>query len=41
MIVKVKMKRKAAISAEVLMSENAIPGSSNNLGLGNQKKKRR
>jgi len=40
-IVSFKMKRKAAISAEVLMSENAIPGSSNNVGLGNQKKKRR
>ena len=34
------MKRKAAISAEALMSENANPGSSN-LGNGNQKKKRR
>jgi len=36
------MKRKAAISAEALMSENANPGSSNShSGSGNQTKKRR
>jgi len=36
------MKRKAAISAEALMSENANPGSSNShSGSGNQSKKRR
>merc|ERR1711874_830798 len=34
------MKRKAAISAEALMSENANPGCSN-MGIENQKKKRR